>query len=89
MRPTFRPFATAGVLLFALGFVLVYQPASPAQDKDRPHAGTKWEYKQVGSPAIRDDELNKLGEEGWELAAVYRDQVQSPINRFVFKRPRR
>jgi hypothetical protein len=48
---------------------------------------TVWEYKLVtrnlkeGPP--REDELNKLGQDGWELAGVVTD---SPLSYYYFKR---
>ena len=44
-----------------------------AQDRPKPAAGTAWEYKVLhpaGSEARWEDELNKLGADGWELAGV-------------------
>lgn len=51
----------------------------------------KWEYKRIVQNLARDeapgeDELNTLGAEGWELAAVVQD---SPLVYLYFKRATR
>lgn len=51
----------------------------------------KWEYKRIAQNLARDeapseDELNCLGAEGWELAAVVQD---SPLVYLYFKRATR
>jgi hypothetical protein len=51
----------------------------------------KWEYKRIVQDLARDespseDELNRLGAEGWELAAVVQD---SPLVYLYFKRATR
>lgn len=50
---------------------------------------TKWEYKQIVRNLEKEDlldeaELNRLGEEGWELTGVAQ---QPPLACFYFKRP--
>jgi hypothetical protein len=47
----------------------------------------KWAYKVVhaGWQALEDDELNRLGDAGWELVHVTMDQAQNRT--FYFKRP--
>ena len=47
-----------------------------------------WEYKQVirnmaKEQALTEEELNRLGEEGWELAGVFNDSL---LAYFYFKR---
>jgi hypothetical protein len=47
-----------------------------------------WEYKQLVRNLSRDnapadEELNRLGKEGWELVGIMKD---SPIAYFYFKR---
>lgn len=47
-----------------------------------------WEYKQVirnmaKEEALTEEELNRLGEEGWELAGVFNDSL---LAYFYFKR---
>jgi hypothetical protein len=49
---------------------------------------TVWEYKVLNRNLSKDEapseeELNKLGKEGWELAGVFSD---SPFVHFYFKR---
>lgn len=48
----------------------------------------KWDYKQIvrgdkDAPTLSEDELNELGEEGWDLAAVF--PVGAGIT-YIFKR---
>ena len=50
---------------------------------------TAWEYRQVSrsmseGKAPTEEELNKLGKEGWELAGVF---IESGTVHFYFKRP--
>lgn len=45
----------------------------------------KWEYKVV--VRVKDDELNILGAEGWELVAVTFNEYGQP-SAFYFKRPK-
>jgi hypothetical protein len=52
---------------------------------------SKWEYTLVPLATDRDDEnvqdaLNGVGEQGWELTAVY-EREEVPRRVFVFKRP--
>jgi hypothetical protein len=93
MSKTFRPVVVTSFLIGAIGFLLVNNRISLAQEKDKPVAATKWEYKQLSiakeSAKEIGEVLQKLGDEGWELTAVYREQVQNPFNQFVFKRPKR
>jgi hypothetical protein len=49
---------------------------------------TVWEYKLLSRNLAKEEtpseeELNKLGKEGWELAGIFTD---SPFVRFYFKR---
>lgn len=89
MRRMYRPAATLALVLLAVGLIQMNGATIPAQEKVRPVPQIKWEYKQVSKVAMRDDELNQLGDEGWELVTVFRDQVQSPFNRFAFKRQKK
>ena len=43
----------------------------------------KWEYKMVKNIMMTEDELNRLGREGWELVTYNYDD-----NRYIFKRPK-
>jgi hypothetical protein len=81
-----------GVAVTLLVVSFVRGPAS-AQDKPAP-AGPKWQYKVVTKAAgvlpAEEAELNRLGDEGWELAAVAaRIKDGQPAASFVFKRPKR
>ncbi|MFH0963615.1 MAG: DUF4177 domain-containing protein [Planctomycetota bacterium] len=60
-------------------------PAAPA-------AG-RWEYMLVADRGrmhhVDLDEINRLGEEGWELVAIiHESRTQTPEVHFYFKRPR-
>lgn len=49
---------------------------------------TRWEYINFAagmhmSPAVRANELARLGQDGWELVSVIEDQFQT---KFYFKR---
>jgi hypothetical protein len=77
----------------ALGLLLYHQP--PRATGGAAAATPKWEYKQVdvtellGDPATFKNlpiNLNKLGEEGWELVAVGPSK-DGGISQYVFKRP--
>lgn len=57
----------------------------------------KWEYLRVSSPS--DDQLNQLGEQGWELVAIasqtYSTGMEGAFGRgvatdmtYIFKRPK-
>jgi hypothetical protein len=49
----------------------------------------KWEYKMIypgTSKITKEDHLNQLGQEGWELVAVERAS-ESHNAEFIFKRP--
>ncbi len=90
----------AAASLFAIGLLTFLMAASPGQDKADTPAGKQvekaaesslkqrvtWEYKTFyeSTRGDHDVELNKLGEEGWELVAL-RDEVGNRI-RYVFKR---
>jgi hypothetical protein len=47
---------------------------------------SKWEYLsyQASSSGPSDQEMNKMGAEGWELVAV--DVGESRVSRYIFKR---
>lgn len=75
-----------GAVLGILGVGTVADRPSIAQDKPAPVV--KWEYKTafVGSGGKQGEpeaSMNKLGDEGWELVAVYTG------NQGYFKRPKR
>jgi hypothetical protein len=46
----------------------------------------QWEYKTTRD--VTDEELNKLGEEGWELTATTTDTMRRPTVKLYFKRPK-
>jgi hypothetical protein len=54
--------------LVALG-LLVGSSTQPAPAQDKGPAAVKWEYKLTGGPP-QVDAMNKLGDDGWELAAA-------------------
>lgn len=71
--------------------ILPRQPESETPQPPMVYVKEKaaWEYKQLIIDADTDqtpteDELNKLGAEGWELVGVYTDP---PHITFTFKRP--
>ncbi|MDQ1611385.1 MAG: hypothetical protein QOG00_1316 [Pyrinomonadaceae bacterium] len=43
----------------------------------------KWEYKMIDSYRLEESELNRLGDEGWELVIYSYDGSY-----FIFKRPK-
>lgn len=49
----------------------------------------QWEYKILANFSLwsAEDELNKLGEEGWELVTVRQDPFNNLNEYAVFKRP--
>jgi hypothetical protein len=79
-----------------IGLVLIlgiaWQFARGQAQPDRAKAVQKWEYKQTSIATGEDGatQLSKLGEDGWELVAVYSynqpDGFQ--VHRSVLKRPR-
>ena len=72
---------------------MIIPPREPQQEPVRPpmifiEKQTKWEYKQIirnlEKESLPDEaELNKLGEEGWEMSGVAH---QPPLAYFYFKR---
>lgn len=79
------------VAAFAVGLVVAWGPgAYPAPAPAQSPAAAKpalirWEYKLHTGSNLED--LNRLGDEGWELTcAVARERAP---NQYVFKRPRR
>lgn len=47
---------------------------------------TQWEYKTVGRN-VEDEELNKLGEQGWEVTAA-KATMGGSTEAFLMKRPK-
>ncbi len=51
---------------------------------------TAWEYKTISPASVTDDELNKIGSEGWELVNFafipHRETHHDDYSRYVFKR---
>ena len=45
---------------------------------------TQWEYKSIPSN-LNDEELNKLGEQGWEVSAA-KESSQGHIDKLLMKR---
>jgi hypothetical protein len=72
---------------------MLIPPREPQQEPVRPpmiyiEKQTKWEYKQIIRNLEKENppdetELNKLGEEGWEMSGVAQ---QAPLAYFYFKR---
>ena len=68
-------------------------PREPQQEPIRPpmiyvEKRLKWEYKQIvrnleKEKPLEEEELNKLGEEGWEMTGVVQ---QPPVTYFYLKR---
>lgn len=68
-------------------------PREPSQEPVRPpmvyvERPVRWEYKQIirnleNEQLLDESELNKLGEEGWELSGTAQ---QPPLAYFYFKR---
>jgi len=63
-------------------------PAAPITPMVYVKDKTVWQYKALArnlskEEAPNEEELNKLGKEGWELAGIVTDH---PIVRFYFKR---
>lgn len=83
-----KVFFFAGLFLFAASVFLISQERSAAQKKN------VWEYRtRIGSirelpQADGEKELNKYGEDGWELIAIEPKSEQSLAPVYVFKRKR-
>lgn len=45
-----------------------------------------YKYKVVKSPDISEQELNILGEKGWELVSIYKIHPENNYTRFIFKK---
>ncbi|MGB9178533.1 MAG: hypothetical protein WCB68_04735 [Pyrinomonadaceae bacterium] len=77
----------AVVALFCLEGWKGYAQRDDSQKSSR----TVWEYKTIrGNKALRDDELDAMGAQGWELA-LYDPALRgsgSDKGTFYFKRPR-
>ncbi len=94
VRP-FRVFVPAA-LVAALGILGWWGLASPAKApaEERPHGppaieiALRWEYRLLAYHPVLENmekELNKLGQDGWEVAGVSNGAIQQVI----LKRPRR
>jgi hypothetical protein len=63
--------------------------AAPTEDILGPMAEEAWEYMILADHGrmghIEEKQLNRAGREGWELAGIFRDSVESNT-RFFFKR---
>lgn len=82
MRSRFVLISSLAVLVIA---VVQFVPSTKAQ-QDAPNRRGEWEYKVVGVSIVfneetREQNLNKLGQERWELS-------QSVQGILIFKRPR-
>ena len=78
MKPNTRKVVLAVVAVLCVVFVLT----AYAQTQKTPQH-TKWEYRD--SANIQIEEMNKFGEEGWDLVEVVtygQDQL------YIFKRPK-
>jgi hypothetical protein len=77
-------------------------PPSPAQEKDKAAPAARWEYRVVGlaeNDQEAEDALNKLGDEGWDLAGTAGEVSARPVPqgsgrvstrvRLVLKRPKK
>ena len=104
MSPNYRLFAA--VALFAVSTVCwsgLSSPSSAQEKKGEPvvaaPAVPKWEYKIVmldADNAQAEKEINKLGDEGWELVGTASDTVANPGGgristkvKLFFKRPKK
>jgi hypothetical protein len=72
--------AAACILATGAVFAFANQPNEPAK---APPAAVKWEYK-----TLRDDkpDLNKLGDEGWELVTVVPERIDTTRGEFTERR---
>jgi hypothetical protein len=88
------------VLAAAVVLVVAFASRDPASGQEKPAApAAAWEYKVVTklanhmAAAREEAEFNKLGGEGWELAATTgpRSSTATGVAEvgFVFKRPKR
>jgi hypothetical protein len=94
MTRPFRVFLPAA-LVAALGMLGWWGLATPskAPAKEQPHAppieiSLRWEYKLLAYHPVLENmekELNKLGQDGWEVSGVSNGAIQQVI----LKRPRR
>ncbi len=72
------------VIVFA-GYALVRNPSQAQVPQQR----TLWEYKaeiNQGGDGIATEQLNRLGEQGWELVSVW--HAENRNSHFVLKRPK-
>jgi hypothetical protein len=84
----------------SLGLVVGGGLLAPAQEKakEKPAPLVKWEYK-VAAGNADEQEMNKLGDDGWELAGVQslvsgkvKDGIGGSVQTrtaMIFKRPKR
>jgi len=94
MTRPFRVFVPA-VLVASLGMLgwLSFASLSKAPAEELPHAppvevSFRWEYKLLAYHPVLENmekELNKLGQDGWEVSGVSNGAIQQVI----LKRPRR
>lgn len=76
-------YAILVILIVFFGLVNVFNENVAAKDK------AVWEYKAIPATAANQDyhsDLNKLGAEGWELAAIQPATADGSISYCVFKR---
>jgi hypothetical protein len=82
-----KSFFVVGLLLVALVIACISLtvgklPAAQAQPAVRL---PRWEYQVATAPSPTD--LNRLGNDGWELVVVREADERTP-SRFIFKRPK-
>jgi hypothetical protein len=86
------------IALFALGAACWSGFGSSAQEKGKGEKGEvkfeppKWEYKVTYlpiNPEKAEKELNKMGDEGWELVGITASGPNNLTMQSVYKRPKK
>lgn len=83
---TMKPEKSTSLICLALICLLI-----TAWTTQKSSTATQWEYKVSGKLDIKEEDLNQLGSQGWDLVAIDQRILNGSDYTvvYIFKRPRR
>ena len=81
------PTLLVAIAVIALGLFFLSDSPTSGQ-RMAAAAASRWEYKTLARGGFQEQDLNALGNQGWELVTTIAEQAPNVGHTAIFKRPK-